>query len=59
MQKPIVESPARITEENKAMYIANCRICFLSETMKDCPHCQFRIGLEYKKTDSKLIPVFA
>lgn len=31
------------------MWIANCKICTLAEAMKDCPLCQFRVGLLEKQ----------
>ena len=31
--------------------IACCKICTLSEAMKDCKTCPFRIGLVFKQAD--------
>lgn len=30
------------------MRIANCAICTLADSMKDCKRCQFNIGLAFK-----------
>lgn len=34
------------------MRIANCAICLLSSTMKDCDSCPFNLGLLYKSFDT-------
>jgi RNA polymerase subunit RPABC4/transcription elongation factor Spt4 len=52
MQKTIDATP-RITDENRAMYIANCRICTIATNMKDCPNCLFNVGLVGKPEKSE------
>jgi len=35
-------------KEKKEFYIAMCNCCVMSEAMKDCPLCNFNIGLAEK-----------
>jgi hypothetical protein len=35
-------------QERIASYIATCKICLLAQNMKDCPSCNFNIGLAEK-----------
>lgn len=34
--------------------IDTCKICLLAEVMKDCKRCNFQVGLQYKKEESKM-----
>ena len=40
------------TNDQTAMHIANCQICTLATSLRDCDTCKFNIGLEVKATDA-------
>ena len=45
-------SPQKITEDNKKMMIANCRICLLSKT--NCSNCPLNWALDFLDIEKTL-----
>jgi hypothetical protein len=44
-------------KEKMEFYIAMCKCCLLAEVMKNCPQCQFNIGLAEQVKLGEAIPV--
>ena len=37
-----------VSDEQRAMFIANCHICILAMALRHCEDCKFKIGLPTK-----------
>lgn len=49
LERFVVATSLEVTDDKQRMYIANCLSCKLGTAMRDCPHCKFNVGLQYKR----------